>query len=286
MNWPEFDWLLDAALTEDAVARDATTRALVPSGAGATARITAREGGVICGLPLAERLVKRFGHGLIFDVAATDGVRVEADEVVACLRGPAGAMLSIERVMLNFLQHLSGVASLTARFVATVAGTEAQIYDTRKTLPGWRQLEKYAVRCGGGCNHRPDLAGAVLIKDNHLALAIERGVARAVRRASSAYPDLTIEVEVENMDQLREALTASPDIVLLDNMTPAQVAEAADLVREAAPEPAPLLEASGGITLANVRAYADAGADRIAIGALTHSAPAMDISMDIESASR
>ena len=282
MNWNDFDPLLDAALTEDAVSLDATTRALVPGGLEVLGRVIAREEGVACGLALADRLVTRFGHGLSFKADVSDGDRVARGQVIAEVRGPAAPMLSLERAMLNFLQHLSGVACLTAQFAHAVHGTSAAIYDTRKTTPGWRELEKYAVTCGGGRNHRPHLAGAVLIKDNHLALARDGDVAGAVRRARDAYPGLTVEVEVEDVDQLREALTAGPDIILLDNMTPAEVRRAVELTQEISPEDPPLLEASGGITLENVRQYAEAGADRISIGVLTHSAPAMDISMEIE----
>lgn len=282
MNWNDFDPLLDAALTEDAVSLDATTRALVPGGLDVLGRVIAREEGVACGLALADRLVTRFGHGLSFKADVSDGDRVARGQVIAEVRGPAAPMLSLERAMLNFLQHLSGLACLTAQFAHAVHGTSAAIYDTRKTTPGWRELEKYAVTCGGGRNHRPHLAGAVLIKDNHLALARDGDVAGAVRRARDAYPGLTVEVEVEDVDQLREALTAGPDIILLDNMTPAEVRRAVELTQEISPEDPPLLEASGGITLENVRQYAEAGADRISIGVLTHSAPAMDISMEIE----
>ena len=282
MNWNDFDPLLDAALTEDAVSLDATTRALVPGGLEVLGRVIAREEGVACGLALADRLVTRFGHGLSFKADVSDGDRVARGQVIAEVRGPAAPMLSLERAMLNFLQHLSGLACLTAQFAHAVHGTSAAIYDTRKTTPGWRELEKYAVTCGGGRNHRPHLAGAVLIKDNHLALARDGDVAGAVRRARDAYPGLTVEVEVEDVDQLREALTAGPDIILLDNMTPAEVRRAVELTQEISPEDPPLLEASGGITLEDVRQYAEAGADRISIGVLTHSAPAMDISMEIE----
>jgi len=189
--------------------------------------------------------------------------------------------------MLNILQRLSGIATLTARYVAEVAGTGARIYDTRKTTPGWRKLEKYAVRCGGGSNHRMGLCDAVLIKDNHLALMPRSGgdeppVVHAVRRARAAEPELLLVVEVEDLGQLGEVLAARSDVVMVDNMTPDQVRDAARLVRErCGEENRPLLEASGGITLANVAQYAAAGADRIAVGALTHSAPALDISLEI-----
>jgi len=211
--------------------------------------------------------------------------------VVATLAGPAASVLSIERTMLNFLQHLSGVATLTRRFVDAVRGTGAQILDTRKTIPGWRALQKYAVRCGGGVNHRTGLSDQVLIKDNHLRVVLraagrgvgaQGGIAGAVQKARQASEGLLLEVEVENLQQLREALTAGPDIVLLDNMRPGEVRRAAALVRACrAAGGRPLIEASGGVTLRNVRAYAEAGADRIAIGALTHSAPALDLSLRI-----
>jgi nicotinate-nucleotide pyrophosphorylase (carboxylating) len=189
--------------------------------------------------------------------------------------------------MLNFLQRLSGIATLTARYVNELRGTGAGIYDTRKTTPGWRELEKYAVRCGGGCNHRMSLADMALIKDNHLAIrgaapGSPEGVGAAVEAVREAYPGVPVEVEVDTLEQLQAALPGRPDLVLLDNMTPADVRRAVVLVDQVcATEHRPKLEASGGITLANVREYAHAGADRIAIGALTHSAPAMDLGLDM-----
>ncbi|MGD2174082.1 MAG: carboxylating nicotinate-nucleotide diphosphorylase [Candidatus Brocadiaceae bacterium] len=280
MDWSDWDWLLDAALAEDAAERDATTGALVDPDLEARAEVRAREPGIVCGLPLAGRLVERFGGEGVFDARTGDGDPVQEGTVLAALRGPAASILAVERTMLNFLQRLSGVATLTARFVREVEGTGARIYDTRKTTPGWRELEKYAVRCGGGRNHRMHLAGAVLIKDNHLALLREDGARAGVEAARRAHPDLTIEVEVDTLEQLESVLPARPDIVLLDNMTPEQVRRAAQLVGERGGGSAPLLEASGGITLENVAAYAEAGADRIAVGALTHSAPALDISLE------
>jgi len=286
MEWETLDWLLDRALEEDAARDDATTRALVPPERRATARLVAREAGVVAGLPLAQRLVARLDADVRFEARVADGDTVRPGAELARLDGLAGSILSVERVMLNFLQQLSGMASLAARFVERVEGTNARIYDTRKTVPGWRELAKYAVRCGGGTNHRMHLADGVLIKDNHLALMGSGGVREAVRGARAANPRLTIEVEVETLQQLEEALAAAPDIILLDNMTPEQVREAAQMARESADEQVsggepPRLEASGSIDLSNVRAYAQAGADRISIGALTHSAPALDLALEI-----
>jgi len=293
MNWQDFDWLLDASLEEDAARRDVTTRALVAVDRQAAAEIRARAAGVICGLPLARRLAERFGQHLEFEEGARDGDRVAAGAVVARLRGPAASILSTERTMLNFLQRLSGVATLTALFVEKVKGTNSRIYDTRKTTPGWRELEKYAVRCGGGRNHRMHLADQALIKDNHLALlgGGPEAVNVAVSRVRAACPGLIVEVEVENLAELEAALTAAPDVIMLDNMRPEQVREAAALVSKmvgngkrpvlARNGKRPLLESSGTITLSDVRAYAEAGADRISIGALTHSAPALNLSLDL-----
>ncbi|MFO8007369.1 MAG: carboxylating nicotinate-nucleotide diphosphorylase [Candidatus Brocadiia bacterium] len=280
MDWEAYDWLLDAALSEDAAERDATTRALIAEGRTARGDVRARVEGVICGLPLAARLASRLDPELRLQPVVADGDRVSGGTVVARLSGPARSLLAVERPMLNLLQRLSGVATLTARFVEAVAGTGTGVYDTRKTTPGWRALEKYAVRCGGGRNHRMDLASAVLIKDNHLALMGTGSVGRAVEQARAECPDLPIEVEVENLEQLEAALAAGPDIVLLDNMTPARVEEAAEMARRAGGN-RPQLEASGAITLENAADYARAGADRIAVGALTHSAPALDISVEI-----
>jgi len=285
INWAEFDPLLDAAIEEDAARADATTRALVPEGLRARALVVARERGVVCGLPLAARLVERFDPALRFEAAVGDGDAVWPGVTVARLDGRAASILSLERTMLNFLQRLSGIASLTARFVEAVAGTGALIYDTRKTAPGWRALEKYAVRCGGGRNHRMDLASEVLIKDNHLALlgaAGPQAVREAVERARAACPGLAVEVEVEDMAQLQAALEAAPEVVMADYMTPEQVRAAAELLRRRfGTAERPLLEVSGGVTLQNVAAYAAAGADRIAVGALTHSAPALDLAVEM-----
>jgi nicotinate-nucleotide pyrophosphorylase (carboxylating) len=208
--------------------------------------------------------------------------------VVGQLAGPLRSLLAIERTALNFLQHLSGIATLTATYVSAVQGTRAAIYDTRKTTPGWRFLEKYAVRCGGGINHRFGLYDAVLIKDNHLAwikdaagLQARDPFATAIASArKSARPGTTIEIEVDSLGQLELALAAEPDIVLLDNFTPEHVAQAVRLRDTTAPQIK--LEASGGVNLASVRALAETGVDRISVGALTHSAPALDLALDYE----
>jgi len=285
MEWADFDWLLDAALEEDAARDDVTTRALVPEDREAEAEIRAGADGVICGLPLAGRLVARFDPRISFEECRHDGDHVAHGDVVARLCGPAASILSVERTMLNFLQRLSAVATLTASFVEQVKDTDARIYDTRKTTPGWRRLEKYGVACGGGCNHRMSLSDEALIKDNHLALVAGQdaeGVPEAVEKVRATFPGLKVEVEVEDFGQLESALAAGPDVILLDNMTPDQVRQAAaQVAAKCAAGRRPLLEASGAITLANVSAYAVAGADRISIGALTHSAPALSLSLEI-----
>ncbi len=287
MSFEDYDWLLDEALEEDCARRDVTTRPLVGPDRTARAALVLRQPGVIAGLPLAQRLAERYDERIRFNACVADGDRLGAGERAAELEGPAAALLSIERTMLNFLQRLSGVATLTAQYVDAVKDTSARIYDTRKTTPGWRRLEKYAVRCGGGSNHRMSLADQVLIKDNHLALMDASDLdapapPRAVALTRRANAGLTIEVEVDTLAQLREVLPARPDIILLDNMTAEQVREAVETVKAECDDGArPLLEASGMVNLENVGLYAEAGADRIAIGALTHSAPALDISMEL-----
>ena len=283
MRWEDFDWLIEAALEEDTARRDVTTLALIDPGMVCEAEVVVRQEGVICGLPLAERICAIFERQLLFRALRADGLRVQAGVAVAALGGPAAAVLSIERTMLNFLQRLSGTATLTRRYVEAVQGTGARILDTRKTTPGWRALEKYAVRCGGGANHRMSLSDQVLIKDNHLRLRQEHspggGPAEAIQAAREGAAGLTVEVEVESLEELRQALRARPDIIMLDNMTPDRVAEAVRLAKAA--DAPPRLEVSGGVDLAGARAYAEAGVDFLSVGALTHSAPALDIALDI-----
>ena len=290
MRWEQFDWLIEAALEEDMAREDVTTAALIDPLCTCRAEVVAKQEGVICGLPLAGRTARLLDAALELDVSVPDGTPVQAGTMVARLSGPAASLLSVERTMLNFVQRLSGTATLTRRFVDRVAGTGVRILDTRKTTPGWRVLEKYAVRCGGGENHRMGLNDQVLIKDNHLRLrASPRGTAwsvagaiEAVRRTAG---ELKVEVEVHSLQQLLEALSAGADIIMLDNMTPDQVRVAVETKRACgAKTPSveeALLEASGTISLDNVRAYAEMGVDLISIGALTHSAPALDISLDM-----
>jgi nicotinate-nucleotide pyrophosphorylase (carboxylating) len=209
-----------------------------------------------------------------------DGQRAVAGSRLLVVRGPARALLAAERVALNFVQHLSGIATLTARFVEAVRGTRARILDTRKTTPGLRRLEKYAVRCGGGFNHRFGLFDQVLIKDNHLAAlkgAAPNPIAVAVQRARARWPRLTVEVEADTLEQVAQAVAAGADMILLDNMSPRQLRAAVQLVAGRA-----RTEASGGVTLRTVRQIAQAGVDFISVGALTHSAPAVDIGLDFE----
>jgi nicotinate-nucleotide pyrophosphorylase (carboxylating) len=271
----ETEALVRAALEEDRAFEDVTTLATVPEGERAAARMVARAEGVIAGLPLAVVAFHLLDPGVKVHVVAWDGSRVARGDAVLELEGPARALLSAERIALNFVQRLSGIATLTARFVDAVRGTRAQILDTRKTTPTLRALEKYAVRCGGGVNHRMDLASAVLIKDNHLAAA-GGDIAEAVRRSRALAPGgICVEVECDDVAQVKAAAEAGADIILLDNMTPAEMRDCVEIVAGRA-----LTEASGGITLAGARAVAEAGVDRISVGALTHSAGALDVALD------
>jgi len=276
--------LIRLALHEDlAGRRDLTTSAVIPEAAVGSVSIVARRPGVVSGLPIVPLVFQDVDPTVRVELQAADGDAVQRGTVVAVLTGPTRSLLIGERTALNFLTHLSGVASLTRTFVDHVRGTRAKILDTRKTLPGWRSLEKYAVRCGGGVNHRMGLYDGVLIKDNHLAAWIgleNRPTLReAVSRARAVSPpDVTIEVEVDSLEQLRDVLQASPDIVLLDNMSPAVMSEALSIRDRLAP--GVQLEASGGVTLDTVAAIAATGVDRISIGALTHSAPALDLALD------
>jgi nicotinate-nucleotide pyrophosphorylase (carboxylating) len=255
---------------------------VIPAGLRVRGRYVAKADGVVAGLPLLARVFNNFGRGVRVRLLARDGSRVRRGRTLAMVAGPARAVLSGERLSLNLLCHLSGVATLTSRYVRHTRGTSARIFDTRKTMPGMRLLEKYAVACGGGCNHRIGLFDAVLIKDNHLALA-EKSPAEAVRRARKT-TRRPVEVEVIDLDGLREAVAAGADIVMLDNFSPAGARRAVRLARQlAARRDRPVeIEISGGVNLRTVRAYALANPDRISVGALTHSAPALDISLEIE----
>ena len=278
------EFLVNLALREDlGLYGDVTAKATIPGWELGSARFVARRPGVVAGLPVAALVANAFGIELQFEAIRQDGDQIERGDPLAKIKGKMQSILAVERTILNFLQHLSGVATLTSWFVAEVAGTKAVILDTRKTTPGWRALEKYAVRCGGGTNHRIGLHDAILIKDNHLAHLQELGgdpIGRALHAARRAIvPGLKfIEVEVDDLDQFDRALECQPDIILIDNLGPEALAEAVRRRDERAPSI--LLEASGGITLGTVGPLARSGVDRISVGALTHSAPALDIGLD------
>jgi nicotinate-nucleotide pyrophosphorylase (carboxylating) len=272
--------LARAALAEDVGRGDVTSLVTVPPGARARARFVAREGLVVSGLGVALAVFHEASGGEArFSALVEEGERVEAGVALAVVEGGARPILAAERVALNLVMRLSGVATLTSRYVEAVGGTGARVTDTRKTTPGLRILEKAAVRAGGGTNHRAGLDDGILIKDNHLALA--GGVAEAVRRAREGAPHLLkVEVEVENLEDLREALQAGADVILLDNMALDEVGSSVELVRRESP--GTVVEVSGGVNLATVRALAEAGPDLISVGALTHSAPAADVSLEVE----
>lgn len=269
--------LVQDALDEDAAARDITTIATVLPGRRARATLVARESGVVCGVPLALAAFRLLDPEITIRIDIEDGGDVRKGADLLFLSGRARGLLSAERTALNFLQRLSGIASLTAEFVRAVAGTKARIVDTRKTAPGRRALEKYAVRCGGGVNHRFSLADAVLIKDNHLA-ALDGDIAEAVRRVRAhADPGTPVQVECDGIDQVRAAVAARAESVLLDNMSLTTLRECVALARGHC-----VTEASGGVTLATVAGIAATGVDRISVGALTHSAPALNLALDFE----
>ena len=270
---------VSAALAEDLrYGPDVTTQATVPPDAVATAEITPRAPGVLAGAPVALAVFDAvLGAGYEVLGCAEDGGELAPGRPALTVRGPVRGLLTAERTALNVLCHLSGIATATARWVAAVAGTGAVVRDSRKTLPGLRELEKYAVRCGGGQNHRMGLGDSVLIKDNHVQAAGSVAAAMAAVRARTA--GLHCEVEVDDLEQLAEALRAGAAEVLLDNFTVARCAEAVQMVRDAGT--ATRLEASGGLTLPNARAYAETGVDYLAVGALTHSSPFLDLGMDL-----
>jgi len=272
--------LVRAALREDIGDGDVTTLATVPAEMVAAAVMVAREPLVVCGLEMAEAVFLEVSPEIEIKRVAIDGQRVGRGQQLLRLRGPAQGILTAERVALNFVQRLSGIATLTARFVEAVAGTKARILDTRKTTPGLRALEKYAVTQGGGCNHRFGLYDRILIKDNHLAaLRLEppNAIEAAVRRARAQYPQLEVEVEADTLEQVQQALLARADYILLDNMPVEDLCTAVWLVNGKAKT-----EASGGVTLASVRAIAETGVDFISVGGLTHSARAADVALDFE----
>jgi nicotinate-nucleotide pyrophosphorylase (carboxylating) len=273
--------LVELALEEDLGPGDLTSQAVIPADLPGRAAFVARAAGVVAGLPAAEMVFDTLEPGITFETLIRDGTAVAPGARLAVVSGPMRAILSGERTALNFVQHLGGVATQTRRYVDAVDGLPCRVLDTRKTLPGWRLLEKYAVRCGGGHNHRMGLYDGILIKDNHLA-AIGLG-RKQIRKAVQAARSLTgtavpVEIEVDNLDELDEALRCAPDIVLLDNMPAEQLREA--VRRRNAAAPGTVLEASGGVNLATVRGIAETGVDCVSVGALTHSAPALDVALD------
>ena len=276
----ETDAIIGAALEEDTARGDVTSEALIPPGLSGRASVLVKEKGVLAGIDIAARVFQRVDPSLKIDILIKDGTAINPGDTAAVISGSVAGILKAERTALNFLQRMSGIASLTAQYVAEVRGTSAGIYDTRKTTPGLRVLEKYAVRMGGGHNHRMHLGDAVLIKDNHIAamratgLNLKEIIAKARRNAPAG---IVIEVEVTGKAEAAEALKAGADIIMLDNMSIEEMKEAADMAAGRAK-----LEASGGITLANLRQVAMTGVDMISIGALTHSYKALDISLEME----
>ena len=300
MDWKShrIEALLEQALEEDQAPRDATTHLIVDPGLRAAASIIAREDLVVAGLGAIPRFLEIYARldprpqaHTRFEVVSHpeifDGVRVHPGQVIAVIRHNARVLLSCERVILNLLQHLSGIATLTRRYADAIEGTHARVLDTRKTVPGLRALEKYAVLCGGGTNHRIDLASGILIKNNHIALG--GGIAAVLKRAlEQRKPGQRVQVEVRSAQELDDALAHGAEAILLDNMTPAEVRRSIERIKketgkESGKEAGRWIptEASGGIALENIRAYAETGVDFISVGALTHSARAADISMSI-----
>ncbi len=270
----EFDQIIDAALREDMPEGDITSESVIPTGAVSEAVLLAKEDGILAGLPVARRVFEKIDPAIEFVERLQDGAAFKKSDILARLKGPTIALLKGERTALNFLQRLSGIATITRRFVDAAAGTKAKILDTRKTTPGLRLLEKHAVKMGGGTNHRISLSDMVLIKDNHLRHV--GSVAEAVRRARAVIrPGVRIEVEAADLSQVRDALAAGADMIMLDNMTLEAMREAVALSAGRVP-----LEASGNMSLERVRAVAETGVDFISVGALTHSARAVDISLD------
>jgi nicotinate-nucleotide pyrophosphorylase (carboxylating) len=272
---PRTELLIDLALEEDAGLGDVTSRAIFPGNHASRAYISAGQDLVLCGVEVAARVFQKVDPALKTKLLAQDGDRIQRGSKVLTLSGPTASLLTAERTALNFIQHLSGIATLSRRFADQVAGTKVRVVDTRKTTPGYRALEKYAVRCGGCHNHRSSLGEHVLIKDNHIAAA--GSLTRAVKLARLGAPHLCrIEVEAGTLSEVREAVRSGADVILLDNMSPAGVAKAVAAIAGAA-----LVEVSGGVRLETLASYALPGVDVISIGALTHSAPAADLSLTV-----
>lgn len=271
-----FRKLIEEALVEDIGNGDVTSEAVIPEDDSSVAEIIVKQDLVLAGVPIAREVFRTLDRQVQFTPLANDGSRVKSGSIIAKVQGRTRMLLAGERVALNLMQHLSGIATTTARFVDALKGSRAVMLDTRKTLPGLRALEKYAVRMGGGRNHRFGLYDGILIKDNHIKAA--GGISKAIAGISmKVHPLLKIEVEVKTLDEVREAMAAGATMIMLDNMTPALMKQAVDIVGGRIP-----VEASGNVTLDNVRAIAETGVDFISSGSLTHSAPAADISMKIK----
>jgi nicotinate-nucleotide pyrophosphorylase (carboxylating) len=284
--------IVQLAIKEDIGDGDITSKIFIPDGSKTEGMLIAKEAGVVAGLPVAGYVLSQIDENLILTSNIEDGSRVKKGTIIGSVKGLTLSLLSAERLVLNFLQRLSGIATATNRFAEKIKGYRTQIMDTRKTAPGWRYLEKYAVRVGGGINHRMGLYDQILIKDNHLkTMGSEKengAISRFVRKAREQIENgMLIEVEVEDLCQIKEVMDAGVDIILFDNMEPSKIREAVGMVKEfeknqgAGTGNAILTEASGNITIENVEEYADAGVDRISVGAITHSARALDISFDI-----
>ena len=275
----DIDKFIEYLIAEDAADRDITTALVVDKNIECHAVIEAKEKGVLCGIDFAEKVFKSIDSSVLITKIIKDGTKISRGDIILDLKGKASVILAGERIALNLIQHLSGISTLTAQFVNLVKSTEAVITDTRKTLPGMRRLQKYAVTMGGGHNHRMNLADGILIKDNHIKFNEINGlsISNVVKKSrDNSDMSLKIEVEVDNLDQFREVISERPDIILLDNMDIETMKMAVKINNNKA-----LLEASGGVTLKNVTAIAETGVDLISVGALTHSSPALDISLNI-----
>jgi nicotinate-nucleotide pyrophosphorylase (carboxylating) len=270
------DKIISAAIAEDIGPGDATSLSIFSASAKARATIIAKETGVIAGLPVARAVFAKADPAVVFNSVLSDGAHVKPMDVLVNLEGGLVSILSLERIVLNFLQHLSGIATLSAEFVKAVKGTNAVILDSRKTTPGYRAMEKYAVRTGGAQNHRRGLYDMLMVKDNHIQAV--KSLSLAVRRARQIYPELPLEVEVDSLEHLKEALSLPVDRILLDNMDLPTIHQAVLLGNNRVP-----LEVSGGVTLENVRQIAETGVNYISVGALTHSAPGLDLRLEIVS---
>ncbi len=280
MNQSNLNKIISLSLKEDIARGDITTNAIVDPKVKAQADIVVKKPGVVCGLSVAKEVFRQVNPRLTFRPLLKDGSLVKANTIIAHVYGQAGSIITAERVALNFLSMLSGIATKTHAFVSAIKPYTTNILDTRKTTPLLRELQRYAVRCGGGVNHRFDLSSMAMIKDNHRLLAYSQmSLVEAIAVVKKKYPRTCVEVEVDDLHEFQQALKSQAEIILLDNMQPAQIKQAVKL-RQQAKSPV-LLEASGGINLSNIKAYAATGVDRISVGALTHSIEALDVSLDI-----